>query len=287
MGKRAVRRCRVAQPGRGLVVLVRAGLRRSGLDHALPTERAERIRPGGNVVAMRDGEFEPFQRERAAVHDDAVEVGHVVARVGVRLRGARLLAAAGRLRRAGGVGSQRVVGSVDVRVAVDEQDRLAERGGVLGEAVDERVVRRQMGGRRCARVVGASIPLDDALSPTVVACAGFVSGRGEDHAGRRRPRPSRGDDLAGQRTRRLQLGWPGCGAVAAQPGQRRRQHLHDPVAELRRRIPGGHIGPVRRPRRPGSPDIPPCRQWRAEPCARRGARSMTGNDTSRIIRCGS
>jgi two-component system chemotaxis sensor kinase CheA len=57
------------------------GLRASGLDHPLPAERPEGVGAGGRVGIGVDGQLQPLERERAAVHDDAMEVLDAVARV--------------------------------------------------------------------------------------------------------------------------------------------------------------------------------------------------------------
>jgi hypothetical protein len=57
---------------------------------ALPEERPEgpghRPRAGGSINAGRDIQPQPLERERAAVHDDSVEVRHIVARMDVVVR---------------------------------------------------------------------------------------------------------------------------------------------------------------------------------------------------------
>jgi hypothetical protein len=60
----------------------RAARRRPGLrDHALPAERSEPVRARGSIHARLNRQPQPFERERAAVNHNAMEVRHVVVRV--------------------------------------------------------------------------------------------------------------------------------------------------------------------------------------------------------------
>src|SRR4051812_22663987 len=94
-------------------------------DDFRPAERAECIRALSRVEPRVDPHLEPFERKRAAVDYDAMEVRHVVTR----------MHRVGRVAR-----GKRVTGLVNVRVTVEHDHWLAECRGVRRDVLNERFI---------------------------------------------------------------------------------------------------------------------------------------------------